>query len=239
MTKRRRKKENPVEAAIGAVLILSFLGGYKLTGSLIGGGVGAGIGIGIIIFIKVLIQQRKNDRLRKSGIQDIDKMEGRQFEHYLALLFASQGYKTEVTPASKDFGADLILKKENRKIAVQAKRHSSPIGVSAVQEAHASVPYYGASEAWVVSNQEFTQPAIALAKTNGVTLIGRKAFIDMVLKMNPGGAAVNPKKVIAEVPYSPQKCTCGQPMVIRKGPRGEFWGCSSYPRCRNVKPIVK
>jgi len=29
---------------------------------------------------------------------------------------------------------------------------------------------------------------------------------------------------------------CGQPMVIRAGKRGEFMGCSGYPKCRNTRP---
>ncbi|MBD0382863.1 topoisomerase DNA-binding C4 zinc finger domain-containing protein [Paenibacillus sp. WST5] len=26
-------------------------------------------------------------------------------------------------------------------------------------------------------------------------------------------------------------------MVLRKGPKGEFWSCSSFPKCRNVNEI--
>jgi DNA topoisomerase-1 len=34
------------------------------------------------------------------------------------------------------------------------------------------------------------------------------------------------------------KCEkCGSPMMVRKGPRGPFLGCSAYPKCRNAKPI--
>lgn len=29
---------------------------------------------------------------------------------------------------------------------------------------------------------------------------------------------------------------CGRPMILRKSKRGEFLGCSGYPRCRNAKP---
>jgi hypothetical protein len=32
---------------------------------------------------------------------------------------------------------------------------------------------------------------------------------------------------------------CGSPMRVVKGRRGEFWGCSRYPRCRSTKPIVE
>ncbi len=28
---------------------------------------------------------------------------------------------------------------------------------------------------------------------------------------------------------------CGQPMVVKSGPRGDFLGCSAYPKCRNIK----
>lgn len=31
---------------------------------------------------------------------------------------------------------------------------------------------------------------------------------------------------------------CGHPMIIRHTLRGEFLGCSNYPRCRNIKPIA-
>ncbi len=30
---------------------------------------------------------------------------------------------------------------------------------------------------------------------------------------------------------------CGAPMVKRTGPRGEFWGCSTFPKCRGTRPI--
>ena len=37
-----------------------------------------------------------------------------------------------------------------------------------------------------------------------------------------------------------EKCEkCGRNMVIKKGRYGEFLGCSGYPDCKNMKPIVK
>ena len=30
---------------------------------------------------------------------------------------------------------------------------------------------------------------------------------------------------------------CGQPMIIRRGKWGAFWGCSTYPRCRGKRNI--
>lgn len=30
---------------------------------------------------------------------------------------------------------------------------------------------------------------------------------------------------------------CGNPMLVRKGRRGRFLGCSNYPKCRATKPL--
>ncbi|MEK3876474.1 restriction endonuclease [Paenibacillus sp. FSL M7-0420] len=96
-------------------------------------------------------------------------MEGVQFERYLCQLFRTQGYKAEVTKATGDYGADLIIQKDNKKIFIQAKRYSKSVGIKAVQETQASIAHYGASEAWVVSNSDYTTAAYNLAKSNRVS----------------------------------------------------------------------
>ena len=30
---------------------------------------------------------------------------------------------------------------------------------------------------------------------------------------------------------------CGSPMIKRTGPRGEFWGCSTFPKCKGTRPL--
>ncbi len=52
---------------------------------------------------------------RKARIYDVDKMDGIEFEYYLEALFSKLNYKPNVTKASNDYGADLILKNENKK----------------------------------------------------------------------------------------------------------------------------
>ncbi|WP_354005997.1 restriction endonuclease [Paenibacillus vini] len=101
-------------------------------------------------------------------------VEGVQFEQYLGNLFQAQGYKTKVTKAAGDYGADLILQKDAKKIVVQAKRYSKNVGIKAVQEAQASIAHYGAAEAWVVTNSDCTAAAYDLAKSNRVRLINRE-----------------------------------------------------------------
>lgn len=66
---------------------------------------------------------------------ELDQLTGVEFEEFLAGLFRAQGYAAELTPTTGGYGADLILSKDGRRIAVQAKRYMGSVGVQAVQEA--------------------------------------------------------------------------------------------------------
>lgn len=60
-------------------------------------------------------------------------LSGYQFEHEVANLYKKQGYSATVTKATGDGGIDIILKKDNQKIAVQCKHHSSKVGPNDVR----------------------------------------------------------------------------------------------------------
>lgn len=47
------------------------------------------------------------------------------------------------------------------------------------------------------------------------------------------------KKDELRIKYLSDYCHCGSPMILRTGKFGEFMGCSTYPRCRGTKRIIK
>lgn len=118
--------------------------------------------------------------LLRSCTDDIDKMDGETFEQYLEALFIKLGYKAVRTQYRGDYGVDLILRKDGKKIAVQAKRYTGKVAIKAVQEIYSGAAYYGAEEAWVVTNSDFTAAARQLAEANGVTLIGREKLTALI-----------------------------------------------------------
>lgn len=71
-------------------------------------------------------------RLAKSGIHEIDAMDGHTFETFLGTLFRRLGYRVEQTRYRGDYGADLVVAKGGVKTAVQAKRSGKRVGVKAV-----------------------------------------------------------------------------------------------------------
>lgn len=191
---RRKKEVDLVEGLSGLGLLGSLVLGYKITGSLIGAGVIAGCVLGLIIGVFIVLRLQREEKLKKSGIRDIDKMNGIQFEYYLKTLFSSGGYKVEVTQASGDYGADLVLRKNDKKIVVQAKRYTKNVGISAIQQVVGSIKLYRADEAWAITNSDFTEAAVKLAQSNGVRLINREQLIEMILQMKTR-TSPNPQKV--------------------------------------------
>lgn len=177
----RRKKQNPIEELIGILFVMIVLGVYYLNKSW---GIAFSVGIiyivGVII-IFILIETIRKAKLRESGIEEIDNMTGIQFEKYLMVLFQDLGYLVKSTPKTGDFGADLILQKDKRKIVVQAKKYKKNVGIKAVQEVTSAIKYYNANEAWVVTNSFFTIAAIELSESNHITLIHRDKLMDLII----------------------------------------------------------
>lgn len=128
--------------------------------------------------IRLLAEQR----LRSSGIREVDVMTGEAFEEFLQVLLKARGYKVSLTSTTGDYGADLILSNDDKKIAVQAKRYNSKVGITAVQEIVSAKSYYGADECWVITNNFFTAPALTLASSNHVNLIDRDKLTDWMIE---------------------------------------------------------
>ena len=62
--------------------------------------------LSIIVIIKYILHILEKQKLSKSGISAIDKMDGRTFEKYLKSLFVRLGYKVDRTKYIGDYGAE-------------------------------------------------------------------------------------------------------------------------------------
>lgn len=137
----------------------------------------------VMAVIKMVMTYRKKVRLAKSGIAEIDKLNGEDFEKYLEILFHKLGYNVKRTPYRGDFGADLVLQKDGAQTVVQAKRYQRSVGVKAIQEAVAAKDYYQCDKAMVVTNSHYSQQAKKLAAANKVELWDRTQLVDQLLSV--------------------------------------------------------
>ena len=134
------------------------------------------VGIGIGCWFLVRAKRKKPD--------DIDLMEGHDFEYFCADLLRRRGFQeVEVTKGSGDYGIDILAEKEGVTYAIQCKRYTAPVGVKAVQEAYAGRDYYDRMVGAVLTNQYFTQPAVEAAKKLKILLWDRGYLESMLEEM--------------------------------------------------------
>lgn len=115
------------------------------------------------------------------NLNSLMMLDGLEFEKWCSSLFKSLGYSVYITPASGDYGADLIL---NDYISVQCKLYSGIVGVKSVMEVNASKGHYNTEEAWVITNSYFTKQAKILAEELNVRLIDKDILKYYILQAN-------------------------------------------------------
>lgn len=98
-------------------------------------------------------------------------MDGFEYEHYVAKLFQESGWQAKVTQGSGDQGADVLANKDGISMAVQCKKYSKPVGNKAVQEVASAKGFYKTNLAIVVTNNDYTPSAKALAKELNIALL--------------------------------------------------------------------
>jgi restriction system protein len=114
---------------------------------------------------------------KRLQFERLDQLTGPEFEQHLAILFRHKGYVVQLTKGSGDQGADLLLKKDDDRIAFQAKRYKGRVGNDAVQELLGGMRYYSCSRGIVVTTSDFTHAAASLAATcRDVELWGRSVL---------------------------------------------------------------
>jgi restriction system protein len=137
------------------------------------------------LVFRIITKSIRYQRISRAGLVEVDSMNGEAFEIYLESLFSRMGYHVKRTPYRGDYGADLIVTKDGKSMAVQAKRAASKVGVKAVQEITAARAHYKCDSALVVTNNDFTQQAQKLARSNNVDLWNRERLATVVNKTQP------------------------------------------------------
>lgn len=97
-------------------------------------------------------------------------LSGYEFEREVAKLFERQGCKAYVTKKSGDGGVDIVLEKNNRKVAVQCKHHVAPVGPNYIRELIGVTASQGYSACIFVSLNGYTKAAENEAKQSRVTI---------------------------------------------------------------------
>jgi restriction system protein len=116
MASRKKKQQEARQQLLALVIIGIAVGAFLLTGSLAFSVVSLFVLLAGLTIWVFYINHKREERIRKSGIQDVDLMDGIQFERYLVVLFKQLGYKVQTTPSTNDYGLILYLMGEKVKL---------------------------------------------------------------------------------------------------------------------------
>lgn len=201
-----------------------------------------------------MVQNRSDDEILNSSF---DRLSGAEFERLLALYFRDQGYKVhEVGVGGNDGGVDLvIIDQRGEKTAVQAKCYAdhNNVGVQIVRELVGAKRNHDCILSLLITTSDLTEPAKKEADQfkvdywHGAVLEqklkawGKWQPINKRLKAQPEKQTARAEIQRSKAQVSSSKetiCSCGAPMVLRKGKEGkQFLGCSTFPKCRHTMSV--
>lgn len=175
---------NPIFLLIG--LLITYIPAFKMLGDEI-------LQLGISLSNLPLLQRafhklpllqnhyQKDRNAKNYTLNDIDAMDGEQFEHYVANLLALYQFTNiKVSPYSQDQGLDVYAEHQTIKYGFQCKRWGKNVPLSAIQEIYTAKELYQIDRAIVITNSGFTRAAINAALKLDVMLIDRNRLDEMI-----------------------------------------------------------
>lgn len=136
----------------------------------------------LLTFPSYYLGRSKYQRNKAINLANIDEMTGKQFEDYVATLFRFKGYEVKQLGGPGDLGVDLIAKRYERSLAIQAKRYKRTVSRRAISDAVAGKIHYGVNTSMVVTSSGFSAGAKELAKTTGCVLIDRESLANWIIE---------------------------------------------------------
>lgn len=202
---------------------------------------------------------RKRELLnRQSGIDSIRRLSWREFEELLGEAYRRQGYRVvENAAAGPDGGVDLKLTRDFRTYLVQCKHWKGyKVGVKIVREMFGVMHHRNADGVIIVTSGKFTEEAQSFAANKPIQLVDGTSLVSLIQSVRGDGVVLAtaapptlkpPSLTPQATPNSDPQLLCprcGNLLVIRTAKRGknsgsQFWGCSSFPKCRHIKPLVE
>lgn len=122
-----------------------------------------------------LFEKKQNIKTIKTNINNNSlipkRMTPRYFEQLVADYYQSKGYETEVTPYAGDYGVDVIARKGDEKIAVQAKMYGNStrkVNRETVMQLYGAMAYRQCTKAVIATDGRCMPDAIEVANSLGI-----------------------------------------------------------------------
>lgn len=101
-------------------------------------------------------------------------MEPREYEELVAKYYKSKGYETELTPYTGDYGVDVIARKGDEKIAIQAKMYGSSsrkVNRETMMQLVGAKEFHECNKAVIATDGECMPDAIEVAEKLNIEIL--------------------------------------------------------------------
>lgn len=172
------------------------------------------------------------------GLELIRELEWKRFEDVCQQYYQCKGIRSETTPLGPDGGIDIRLYQDDTDKAtaiVQCKAWGERIvGVNLIRELLGVMTHEKIGKAFFMTSGRYSDDAKTTAGANRITLIDGPMLLEMFRRL-PAADQEGLLVFATEGDYRTPTCpSCGIKMVPKEGKPGkpDFWGCPTYPRCR-------
>lgn len=132
-------------------------------------------------FKKAIDKRKISKFLSNVTINKIDGINGYDFELLISVILENCKFKCNLTPKSKDNGADILAYKNNLTWAIQTKLYyNHSVGNKGVQEVYTAKNYFNANLGAIITNSTFSKQAIDVAKKLNIILIDRTLLTKII-----------------------------------------------------------
>lgn len=137
----------------------------------------------LALSVLMLLMSFSLSRRKKYSMNELDAMNGREFEIACAEILKANGFtNVEITQSTRDYGVDILARFNGEDYAIQCKCYSRKLDNAPVQEVVGGLAYYGCERGAVLTNSFFTEAAENLALANGIELWDRDTLEELCRK---------------------------------------------------------
>ena len=210
--------------------------------------------VGLIAFalVGLLVKKRtkkRNHRNKKDyqnwNIELLNALEWKRFEEVIARYYELIGYRSEFTRMGADGGVDVVLYQQGVQtpaIIIQCKSWSNKVGVKAIRELYGVMAGEGIEYGVFATTSGYTQKAIDWADGKRLQLMNGDDFVTAFNQL-PEDQKIRLLQFATSGEYTTPSCpSCDTKMIQRTAKKGKsagsvFWGCTTYPRCKQAFKI--
>ncbi|WP_303562129.1 restriction endonuclease [Uliginosibacterium sp. 31-12] len=184
------------------------------------------------------LDQVTDGRPQAWSLDVLRDMEWKRFEEICLAFYRAKGIRAECTPLGPDGGVDVRLYQDEADPAhctaiVQCKAWGEKyVGVKPVRELRGVMAHEKIDKAFFMAPGVYSDDAKAFAQTNRITLIDGPMFLTMLTRLPTDVSQQLLKQATAGDWTTPTCPSCGTKMLAREGKGYRFWGCRSFPKCR-------